>query len=79
MDISAHAGTQYYLYETTESDTMLGQYLTYGIHAYTAGELYAQYRDVSTQKGKVVALISLLNQEQLAPCQLPDILEDFLA
>ena len=79
MELSSHAGAEYYLYETTESDNMLGQYLTYGLHAYVAGELYAQYRDISTHKNKVVELISLLNQEHLAPCQLPDILEDFLA
>lgn len=76
MTISAHTDAQYHLYETTEFDSMLGQYTTYGIHIYVSGELYTQYRDISTHKNKVSALVALLNQEQVSPCHLSDILED---
>ncbi|MBR5486159.1 MAG: hypothetical protein IKV41_06575 [Oscillospiraceae bacterium] len=68
----------YYLYETQESDSMLGQYLTYGIRVNQGEELYALYRDVSTDRKKVLNLVNRLNREQAAPYQLPELLEDLL-
>ncbi len=68
----------YYLYETQESDSMLGQYLTYGIRVNQGEELFALYRDISTDRKKVLNLVNRLNREQAAPYQLPELLEDLL-
>ena len=78
MIMTGNANISYYLYETAENDSLLGQYLTYGIRVNEGEELYALYRDISTDRERVTRLVGRLNREQIAPYQLPELLEDFL-
>ena len=53
--------------------------VTYGISVRTVEEEIAFVRDVSTELEEIQALTDLCTEKQLAPIQLPDVIEDFLA
>ena len=65
---------QYRMYQEKSQEIEAGEYLTYGI-CYGSQCI----SDISTNSNRVKILVEQINQGQLNPYQLGDVIEDFFA
>ena len=70
---------QYATYEEEREHPDLGRYVTYGIAVCDGGGTVCQrIADIYTCKSSVDELAAACTRDQLSPCQLQDVVEDFL-
>lgn len=68
----------YKLLTQRKYDSSYGAYDTYGVSVSVCGKTVRVIEDISLEKEKVAALISLCNREALSPEHLDEIVESFL-
>lgn len=68
----------YRIFQSTENSPELGTYSTYGIEGSDIMGTCVSVKDVSTDKHTLECFVELLNDNDLHPMHLMDVIEDFI-
>lgn len=70
--------TEYRVFSERRHDRENGEYEAFGVAAVESGEVVFSVGDITDDREKINALVTLFNEEELSPLHLENAIEDFL-